>query len=359
MYSRETEIRHLSPADVLMLGQILEKTNSWKKLMRIIPKNMLSPDSNIAKYNNDHIRLIENASIKQSRMATEILFEEWGTSGKKRPTVGDLLQLLVKAELFRAAEHVAEHFLKEPLPERPSKGPAAKIDISLPFEPEAIKEVESILNDVSYPGTTNLIQNANQSSNMNNEDYYSKLSPDKVKVEVSASDFMKFSTSSIRSAEIPILSALGGKENSKISSQNSQNSKNEMNTQNTNNQNDINMSGDSLILSGDIPALSALQSRSDNAELPNLSALNLNMEDETSLKGDINAHLLVPQFNNDSSSTIEETSLTPDLSMLDQSSLDDSSLTHVTETSDEVSADSRSKLNLSENNIPCLSVLQQ
>lgn len=114
MYSRDTEIRHISSADVFKLGQILDQTNSWKKLMRIIPRNLstsTSESDTIKKYNNDHIRLIENASIKQNRMSTEILFEEWGTSGKKRPTVGNLLELLIKAELFRAADFVAINFL--------------------------------------------------------------------------------------------------------------------------------------------------------------------------------------------------------------------------------------------------------
>ena len=113
MYSRDTEIRHLTSADIYKLGQILDQTNSWKKLMRAIPKDILNPDSSDqkSKYTNDHIRLVENASIKQNRMFTEILFDEWGTSGKNRPTVGNLLELLVNAELFRAADFVADFFL--------------------------------------------------------------------------------------------------------------------------------------------------------------------------------------------------------------------------------------------------------
>lgn len=55
--------------------------------------------------------MIENASVQQSRSCTEIFFEEWGTSARKRPTVRFLLDLLVKAELFRGADYVAEKLL--------------------------------------------------------------------------------------------------------------------------------------------------------------------------------------------------------------------------------------------------------
>lgn len=113
MYSRNTEIRHIAAADAYQLAQILEHSNSWKKLMAIIPKTFSSPPVRDApkKYNADEIRLIENASLKQGRTGAEILFDEWGTSGRKRPTVGNLLDLLVEAELLRAADYVAMNFL--------------------------------------------------------------------------------------------------------------------------------------------------------------------------------------------------------------------------------------------------------
>lgn len=54
--------------------------------------------------------MIEQAVQKQ-RNAAEIFLSEWGTMGKNRPTLGILLNLLVKAELFRAADYVAGEIL--------------------------------------------------------------------------------------------------------------------------------------------------------------------------------------------------------------------------------------------------------
>lgn len=50
--------------------------------------------------------------------------------GKERPTLQILLDLLIKAELFRAADYVASEILNVDLPQRPEYGPAAIVDIS-------------------------------------------------------------------------------------------------------------------------------------------------------------------------------------------------------------------------------------
>lgn len=56
-------------------------------------------------------RLIQNeASDKKS--CAEILLDEWGTSGRKRPTLEFLLDLLLKANLFRAADYILVDILK-------------------------------------------------------------------------------------------------------------------------------------------------------------------------------------------------------------------------------------------------------
>lgn len=56
--------------------------------------------------------LIEDAGAKQRRFCSEILLEEWGTSGKKRPRLSTLMKFLAKAQLYRAAEYVAVELLK-------------------------------------------------------------------------------------------------------------------------------------------------------------------------------------------------------------------------------------------------------
>lgn len=56
--------------------------------------------------------MIEQAAQQQRRNAAEIFLSEWGTMGRNRPTLRTLLNLLVAAELFRAADYVAGDILK-------------------------------------------------------------------------------------------------------------------------------------------------------------------------------------------------------------------------------------------------------
>jgi hypothetical protein len=46
--------------------------------------------------------------VTQRRPFAEIFLDEWGTSGKKQPDLAFLLEQLGKAELFRAADYVAD-----------------------------------------------------------------------------------------------------------------------------------------------------------------------------------------------------------------------------------------------------------
>ncbi|CAG2065642.1 unnamed protein product, partial [Timema podura] len=75
-------------------------------------------------------RLIEHAAAKQHRSCTEIFLDEWGTSGKRRPNLQILMEQLVAAHLFRAVDYVAISLLQVPPPERPTSGPAARVDVS-------------------------------------------------------------------------------------------------------------------------------------------------------------------------------------------------------------------------------------
>lgn len=95
-----------------------------------------------------------------------ILLDEWGTSGRKRATVSDLLNVLVKVELFRAADFIAENVLAETRPERPANGPSARYPI---IDPELLErqDIDSFLNQAAYPNTTNLERSDNRSY-MNN-----------------------------------------------------------------------------------------------------------------------------------------------------------------------------------------------
>ncbi|CAG9856874.1 unnamed protein product [Phyllotreta striolata] len=157
------EIRKLMPSHVRELSMILETHDLWKRLMKIIPKtldkgNFECETTGTYKYNSEHFRLIESESEKSRKTCTEILFDEWGTSGRIRPTLGHLLYLLTAARLFRAADYVAETLLRQQKPMRPETGPEAEIPVSLSEvmkrgraqSDEEIQEIEKKLNDIGY-----------------------------------------------------------------------------------------------------------------------------------------------------------------------------------------------------------------
>jgi len=74
-------------------------------------------------------RIIEDEAKRQKKPAFDILIDEWGTSGKQRPRICDLIQLLAKIELYHAADFLSEQLLeKGPIP-RPSNGPGAPITL--------------------------------------------------------------------------------------------------------------------------------------------------------------------------------------------------------------------------------------
>ncbi|XP_057665263.1 interleukin-1 receptor-associated kinase 4-like [Diorhabda carinulata] len=154
------EIRKLLPSHVRELASILETHDLWKRLMSIIPKTLektnykcdLTPQ-NQHKYISRHFSLIENESKKSKRTCTEILFDEWGTSGRVRPALGHLLYLLTKANLYRAADYVAVNLLQQEKPCRPDVGPEAEITVDLSQlikEKEKDEEIEKILDNVNY-----------------------------------------------------------------------------------------------------------------------------------------------------------------------------------------------------------------
>jgi len=51
--------------------------------------------------------MIEEAAKTDSRDAAKIFIDEWSTMGRKAPTLGLLMDLLIKAELFRIADCIA------------------------------------------------------------------------------------------------------------------------------------------------------------------------------------------------------------------------------------------------------------
>lgn len=89
-----------------------------------------------------------------------ILFDEWSTMGKERPKLKHLLSLLIKCQLFRAADYIAQ-IINRALPQRPPSGPAAAVDISL--SDDVVILVNG--NDPSDPPDSNDSVNRNKPDN--------------------------------------------------------------------------------------------------------------------------------------------------------------------------------------------------
>lgn len=126
-----------------------------------------------------------HAESLRDRSPTLVLLDEWGTSGQKRPTVGDLLECLIRVPLFRAADYVATDILKEERPKRPESGPAKWVDESILID---VKQIEAQLNRMDYPRTASL-QDANMSTSNNaNIDGGAPISLNVNKVDLPASE---------------------------------------------------------------------------------------------------------------------------------------------------------------------------
>lgn len=314
--------------------------------------------------------------------------------------------------IVKQTNQIFFYFL-EPSPERPLKGPAAKIDISLPLLSEDIEEVEKILDDTHYPGTRTLLENAQIASEMNNKDFYEKVTFDdknlttKITQTVTAtkttiqSDLMKFSsdniennltTTTISENNIPILSELDCSENKHFIEFSSLNLSfmNGDHHQQISNSNENNYQINDTGIDDELPNLSVLQNHGnddgDDYSLPQLSVLNgidnsengNSNKDNYSKNDNIDDEIVDEELFSSNSSSISNDSniLTPNLSILDQSGgLNDSSLTTVTETSEDSSfscdggelkqsqqqqqqhSQSMESFQQSDSNIPCISAL--
>ncbi|XP_022918298.2 uncharacterized protein [Onthophagus taurus] len=159
------EIRKLSPKYRSKLVSILQNQDDWKMLMSNIPE-LLGKDHyhcslgehNLPRYNSDHIRIIEQASKDSNRAPTDVLFEEWGSSGRIRPTLGHLFHLVQTLEMRQATEYIAS-LLNKNITRRPTIGPSAPVVLNT--EELRIIESDSITSEIQnlqYPSFS--IENA-------------------------------------------------------------------------------------------------------------------------------------------------------------------------------------------------------
>lgn len=104
---RKLELRKIPPTSRSKLCEILSLEDQWKTVMAHVQR---SPDDPTNKYTTDDVNIIEKHSKQTGKPGMDILLDEWGTSGRVRPTVEDLYRLCEELELYRAS-----HFIREDL----------------------------------------------------------------------------------------------------------------------------------------------------------------------------------------------------------------------------------------------------
>ena len=87
-------------------------------VMAAVPRSFDEVAEYQHKYSTDQVNIIESHSRQTGKLGMDILLDEWGTSGRVRPTVADLYLLCSSLELFRAADFLLEHLMGGQRPSR-------------------------------------------------------------------------------------------------------------------------------------------------------------------------------------------------------------------------------------------------
>lgn len=228
-----TELRQLRN----VLEKIVELIDADETILDLLMGNITKDPSDVSsgsKFSDDHRRSLMSAADVSRRTAASIFIDEWITMAERRtrklPTVQNLLDVLLRCQLYRLADFVAD-VSSQPRPTRPSSGPAKRVDISIPGE------VELMLDGIAYPFDSVDSQNRDQRSkpspnspqinlsrstnqtNENNLSVHSKT-PNNAATLMShpfhvnhsnvdvRTNLMEFSRSSMENSNIPMLSAL-------------------------------------------------------------------------------------------------------------------------------------------------------
>ena len=97
---------------------MLSTEEQWKVVMAAVPRSFDELAEYQHKYSTDQVNIIESHSRQTGKLGMDILLDEWGTSGRVRPTVADLYLLCSSLELFRAADFLLEQLMGGQRPSR-------------------------------------------------------------------------------------------------------------------------------------------------------------------------------------------------------------------------------------------------
>ena len=120
---------------------MLSTEEQWKTVMAAVPRSFDDSEEFQHKYSTDQVNIIENYSRQTGKLGMDVLLDEWGTSGRVRPTVADLYLLCSSLELFRAADFLLEQLMGGEKPSRTfslavnGAGQSEVLDYIPPFGP--------------------------------------------------------------------------------------------------------------------------------------------------------------------------------------------------------------------------------
>ena len=97
---------------------MLSSEDQWKVVMAAVPCSFAEDVEYQHKYSTDHVNIIDNYSRQTGKLGMDVLLDEWGCSGKVRPTVSDLYLLCSSLELYRAADFLLEQLMAGDKPSR-------------------------------------------------------------------------------------------------------------------------------------------------------------------------------------------------------------------------------------------------
>lgn len=179
------EIRKLPDEIKRKVAKILENRNNFEEFMLAIPKQLsdflIEGDNYDRKYTIGQVQEIKNAgdALKRGRLNGEILFDEWGTSGRQRPRVVHLISALEKVGFIRASNEIRSHFgiyetTHETVEHQTSVGRAGDNDITKKVLQDLQNAIPKNISNVKEYSYNDIREKTN---NFNKEDYRGLLSP--------------------------------------------------------------------------------------------------------------------------------------------------------------------------------------
>lgn len=121
--TQDTEIRFLSATDRRRLADLLDPADGWRELASriLVPSDSRGSGSRRSNQGSEflvsphNMRILEQQRHIPGSSPTHVLIDFWSTTGRRsqRPTVSDLLHILIDCRLTRAARFVATEILEQ------------------------------------------------------------------------------------------------------------------------------------------------------------------------------------------------------------------------------------------------------